>query len=124
MELRRKLLEKTLEAQTPHKKSICMQEMSKGRNIRKGSETTDVARPTSPLISSSARKSSLDIQGKQEVSQKSPTSPTKGEKNRKLLNKKLREDQDHIIKLKEEKKISEDGIVKMHVQSFLMLNQS
>jgi hypothetical protein len=42
----------------------------------------------------------------------SPTSPTGGEKNIKWLKNKLREAQDEIIKLREEKRISEEGIMK------------
>jgi hypothetical protein len=64
-ELKRKLTEKTPEAQTPQSKA----------------------------------------------SQKSPTSSTRGEKNIKWMNKKLREAQDQIIKLREEKRISEEGIM-------------
>jgi chromosome segregation ATPase len=44
--------------------------------------------------------------------QRSPTSPTGGENNIKWLKKKLREAQDEIIKLREEKRISEEGIMK------------
>jgi hypothetical protein len=107
-ELKRKLTEKTLEAQTPQRKASPMQEMSKGRKIRKIPETTVAAKPTSPLTRSSARKSSPDIQGKQAASQKSPTSPTEGEKNIRWLNKQLREAQDEIIKLREERRLSDD----------------
>jgi hypothetical protein len=64
-ELKRKLTERTLEAQTPQSKA----------------------------------------------GQRSPTSPTGGEKNIKWLKKKLREAQDEIIKLREEKRISEEGIM-------------
>jgi hypothetical protein len=45
------------------------------------------------------------------ASQKSPTPSTEGEKNIKWLNKKLREYQYKIIKLSEEKRISEEGIM-------------
>jgi hypothetical protein len=64
-ELKKKLIEKTLEAQTPQSKA----------------------------------------------SHKSPTSSTEGERNIKWLKKKLREAQDQIIKLREEKRISEEGIM-------------
>jgi hypothetical protein len=65
-----------------------------------------------PLTRSSARKNSPDIQGKQATSERPPTSPTEGEKNIRWLNKKLREAQDQIIKLREEKRISDDRAMK------------
>jgi hypothetical protein len=45
------------------------------------------------------------------VGQRSPTSPTGGEKNIKWIKKQLREAQYEIIKLREEKIISEEGIM-------------
>ena len=85
-----------------------MQEMSKGRKIRKSPKDTIVAKPTSPLTRSSARKTSPDIQGKQAASQKSPNSPTEGEKNIRWMNKQLREAQNEIIKLREERRLIDD----------------
>jgi predicted nuclease of restriction endonuclease-like (RecB) superfamily len=55
MELERKLTEKTLEAQTPQRKESTMKEISKGRKIMQGHNTTVAAKPTSPL-----RRSLLD----------------------------------------------------------------
>jgi hypothetical protein len=88
--LKNKLTEKTLEEETPQSKASPMQEMPKGRKIRKGPETIVASKPTSPLTRSSSRKSSPDIQGKHAASQKSPTSTTKGYKNIKWMNKQLR----------------------------------
>ena len=89
-----------------------MKEMSKGRKIRKGPKTAVVAKPTSPLTRSSAMKISPDIQGKQATSQKSPTSPAEEENNIRQLNKRLRQAQDEIIKLREEKRLSYDRAMK------------
>jgi hypothetical protein len=71
-----------------------MQEMSKGRKIRKIPETTVATKHTSPLTRSSVGKNSPYIQGKQATSERPPTSPTEGEKNIRWLNKQLREAQD------------------------------
>jgi hypothetical protein len=75
-------------------------------------ETTVVAKPTTPLKKSSARKNSPEIQGKLAASEIPPTSPTKGEKNIRWLNKQLREDEDQIIQLREEKRISDGRAMK------------
>ena len=106
--MKRKLAEKTNEEKTPHRKVVPMQEMSKGRKIRKSPKDTIVAKPTSPLTRSSTRKTSPDIQGKQAASQKSPNSPTEGEKNIRWMNKQLREAQNEIIKLREERRLIDD----------------
>jgi hypothetical protein len=109
-ELKRKLAERGSEEQTPQVKTDPKSETSKG--ILQNPETTVVAKPTTPLTRSSARKNSPDIQGKQAASERPPTSPTEGEKNIRWLNKKLREAQDQIIKLREEKRISYDRAMK------------
>jgi hypothetical protein len=108
MELKRKLTEKAHEEQIPQIKEIHVQEMSKGRKIMQSLETTVSTKPTSPLKRSSSRKSSTNIQGKKEASQKSPTSPIEGENNIRWLNKKLREAQDEINNLGEERRLSYD----------------
>jgi hypothetical protein len=107
-ELKRKLTEKTLEEKTPQSKAGPMEEMSKGRKIRQSPKATIVSKSTSPLTRSSTRKSSPDIQGKQATSQKSPPSPTEGEKNIRWMNKQLREAQGKIIKLREERRLLDD----------------
>jgi hypothetical protein len=98
--------------------------MSKGRNIRKIPETTVASKPTLPLTRSSSKKSSPYIQGKQATSQKPPTSPTKGENTIKWLNKKLREAEDHIIKLREEKITSKEGIMKKYKECRLAIDNA
>jgi hypothetical protein len=109
-ELKRKLPEKTPEAQALENKANPKSETSKG--ILKNHETTVVSKPTTPLTRSSARNNSPRTQGKQAGSERPPTSPTEGEKNVRWLNKQLREAQDQIIKLSEEKRISDDRFMK------------
>jgi hypothetical protein len=76
--LKKKLTEKTLEAQTPQSKA----------------------------------------------SQKSPTSSTKREKNIKWMNKHLREAQDQILQLREEKRISKEGIVNHYKECKLAIDNA
>jgi len=57
-----------------------MQEMSKGKEVMHSLETTVFSKPTSPLTRSSARNKSSKTKGKLAASEKTPTSPTEGEK--------------------------------------------
>jgi hypothetical protein len=75
----------------------------------------DLTKPTSPLTRSSARKISSECkfaeetqaQGQPVSVEKIHTSPGEGEKTIKWLNKQLREAQDLIIQLREDKRVSE-----------------
>jgi len=86
-ELKRKLVGRGFEEQIPQRKAGPMQEISKGNEVKKSLETTVVSKPTSPMIRSSTGNNSPNIQGKKTTSQRPLTSPRKGEKNIRWLNK-------------------------------------
>jgi hypothetical protein len=111
-ELKRKLAEKVPDVQTSPVKAFSKKEISKGREVMQIPKTTVLAKPTTPLTRSSAKKVSLDAQDQPVEIEKPHTSPGEGEKTIKWLNKQLREAQDQIIQLREEKRISEDRIMK------------
>jgi hypothetical protein len=111
-ELKRKLAKKDYKEQTTQNKVEPKNERSKGKEVMKILETTVVSKPTTPLTRYSAKKNSPEIQTKLEASERPPTLPTEGEKNKRWTNKKLREAQNKIVHLREENRILDDRAMK------------
>jgi hypothetical protein len=116
------LAERVFDIQTPQdeigskKESILkVLEDSKEKESMQSPKTVDLIKPTPPLTRSLSRNITYDYKLVEETQahgqlssvEKIHTSPREGEKNVKWINKKLREDQDLIIQLREEKRISE-----------------
>jgi hypothetical protein len=100
-EMKRKLVERGPKKQTPQNKTYPIQEISKGKEVMHNPETTVLAKPTSPMTISSARKKRLETRGQHAAGENPPTLPIEGEKRIRWLNKKLSEAQDQVIKLGE-----------------------
>jgi hypothetical protein len=110
--MKRKLAERVSNMQTSQdaiglkRESISkVLEASKGKEIKQSPKVVDLTKPTSPLTRSSTRRISSECkfaeetqaQGQPILVEKIQTSPGKGEKTIKWLNKQLREAQDLII---------------------------
>jgi hypothetical protein len=119
--MKRKLAEKVFDIQTPQdeigskkESSLNIPEASKENKSRKNINTIDLIKPKPPLTRSSTKNITSNYnlaketlaQGHPAPVEKTYTSPRESEKTIKWMHKKLKEDQDLIIWLKESKRVS------------------
>jgi hypothetical protein len=107
-----KLREKAPKAETPKIKVDSRNEISKEKEVLLSPKTEVSMKYSNPVTRSSASKKSVDVQRQLVEIERPHTSHGEGEKATKWLNKQLREAQNQIIQLKEEKRISEDIFIK------------